>query len=92
MSLGWPWDPPGGAGGSVRGEGSLGVPAQTAAPETWSRISGRKWMDGSKILSVIFITAAAMLLFPPRKCLLPVFSPVAMVNHCIGAPLMMAFY
>ena len=41
-----PWDPPGGAGGSVRGEGSLGVPAQAAAPATWPRISGIKWMAG----------------------------------------------
>ena len=32
--LGTPWDPPRRAGGSVRGEGSLGVPAQTAAPAT----------------------------------------------------------
>ena len=31
---------------SVRGEGSLGVPAQAAAPATRPRISGRKWMDG----------------------------------------------
>ena len=41
-----PWDPPGRAGGSVWGEGSLGVPAQAAAPATWPGISGRKWMDG----------------------------------------------
>ena len=40
-----PWDPPERAGGSVRGEGSLGVPAQTAAPATQPRISERKWMD-----------------------------------------------
>ena len=30
--LGTPWDPPGRAGGSVQGEGSLGVPAQAAGP------------------------------------------------------------
>ena len=41
-----PWDPPGGARGSVRGEGSLGVPAQAAAPAARPWISGRKWMDG----------------------------------------------
>ena len=41
-----PWDPPGGAGESVRGEGSLGVPAQAAAPATRPWISRRKWMDG----------------------------------------------
>ena len=38
--LGMPWDPPGKAGGSVRGEGSLGVPAQAAVPATWPQISG----------------------------------------------------
>ena len=43
--LGTPWDPPGRAGGSVRGEGSLGVPAQPAAPATWPRITQKK-MDG----------------------------------------------
>ena len=41
-----PRDPPGRAGGSVREEGSLGVPAQTAAAATRPRINGRKWMDG----------------------------------------------
>ena len=45
-SGGTPWGPPGRAGGSIRGEGGLGVPAQAAAPATRSRISGRKWMDG----------------------------------------------
>ena len=47
--LGTPWDPPRGAGGSVRGEGSLGVPAQAAAPKTRHRIRWKKmdgWMDG----------------------------------------------
>ena len=44
--LGTPWDPPGGAGGGVQGEGSLGVIAQTAAPTTQPQISVRKWMDG----------------------------------------------
>ena len=42
--LGTPWDPPGRAGGSVRREGSLGVPAQAAAPVTWS--DKRMKMDG----------------------------------------------
>ena len=37
--LGMPWDPPGRAGGSVWGEGSLGVPAQAAANATRPRIS-----------------------------------------------------
>ena len=37
--LGTPWDPPRRAGGSVQGEGSLGVPAQAAAPATRPRIS-----------------------------------------------------
>ena len=46
MSLSWPGNTLGRAGGSVRGEGSLGVPAQAAAPATRPRISGRKWMDG----------------------------------------------
>ena len=32
--LGTPWDPPRRAGGSVRSEGSLGVPSQTAASAT----------------------------------------------------------
>ena len=45
-SLATPWDPPGRAGETVQGEGSLGVPAQTAAPTTWPRISGKRWMDG----------------------------------------------
>ena len=44
--LGMPWDPPGRAGGGVQGEGSLGVPAQTAAPATRPLIRGRRWMDG----------------------------------------------
>ena len=39
--LGTPWDPIGRAGGTVRGEESLGVPAQAAAPATWPQISGR---------------------------------------------------
>ena len=52
MSLGWPGNALGSgrAGGSVRGEGSLGVPAQPAAPATWPRITQKKmdgWMDGS---------------------------------------------
>ncbi|KAI3359841.1 hypothetical protein L3Q82_014189, partial [Scortum barcoo] len=34
------------AGGSVWGEGSLGISAQTAASATRSRISGGRWMDG----------------------------------------------
>ena len=33
-------------------EGSLGVPAQTAAPATQTRISGRKWMDGWKVVDI----------------------------------------
>ncbi|KAI3358578.1 hypothetical protein L3Q82_014714 [Scortum barcoo] len=37
---------PGRAGGSVWGEGSLGISAQTAASATRSRISGGRWMDG----------------------------------------------
>ena len=42
--LGTPLDPPGRAGGNVQGEGSLGVPAQTAASATRPRIT-RKKMD-----------------------------------------------
>ncbi|KAI3377251.1 hypothetical protein L3Q82_009155 [Scortum barcoo] len=42
--LGKPQNPPGRAGGSVRGEGSLGNSAQTAASAT--QISRRRWMDG----------------------------------------------
>ena len=45
MSLGWPGNALG-AKGSVWGEGSLGVPAQTAALATRPRISRRRWMDG----------------------------------------------
>ena len=39
--------------GSVQGEGSLGVPAQTAAPATWSdkRMKMDGWMDGHYFLS-----------------------------------------
>ena len=44
--LGTPWDPLRRGRGSVQGEGSLGVPAQTAAPATQPQISGRSWMDG----------------------------------------------
>ncbi|MEQ2302382.1 G protein-activated inward rectifier potassium channel 1 [Ameca splendens] len=40
--LGTPWAPPGGAGGGVWGEGRLGVSAESAAPATRSRISGRR--------------------------------------------------
>ncbi|KAI3362072.1 hypothetical protein L3Q82_012210, partial [Scortum barcoo] len=43
--LGTPWDPPGRAGGSVWGEGSLGISAQTAASATRSRTKRMK-MDG----------------------------------------------
>ena len=46
--MGTPWDPPGRAGGSVRGEGSLGVPAQVAAPATRldKRMKMNGWIDG----------------------------------------------
>ncbi|KAK5601159.1 hypothetical protein CRENBAI_003406 [Crenichthys baileyi] len=37
-----PWAPPGGAGGGVWGEGRLGVSAESAAPATRFRISGRR--------------------------------------------------
>ncbi|MED6251176.1 hypothetical protein ATANTOWER_024621, partial [Ataeniobius toweri] len=40
--LGTPLAPPGGAGGGVWGEGHLGVSAESAAPTTRSRISGRR--------------------------------------------------
>ncbi|MED6246040.1 hypothetical protein ATANTOWER_012027 [Ataeniobius toweri] len=40
--LGTPWAPPGGAGRGVWGEGHLGVSAESAAPATRSRISGRR--------------------------------------------------
>ncbi|MED6290944.1 hypothetical protein CHARACLAT_018556 [Characodon lateralis] len=43
--LGTPWAPPGGAGGGVWGEGRLGIStesAESAAPATRSRISGRR--------------------------------------------------
>ncbi|MEQ2235866.1 hypothetical protein ILYODFUR_006588, partial [Ilyodon furcidens] len=40
--LGTPWAPPGGAGRGVWGEGRLGVSAESAAPVTQSRISGRR--------------------------------------------------
>ncbi len=42
--------PPGRARGRVSGEGSLGIPAKTAAHVTRPWISGRRWMDGFKIL------------------------------------------
>ncbi|KAI3363270.1 hypothetical protein L3Q82_011557, partial [Scortum barcoo] len=45
MSLGWPGNasgPPGRAGGSVWGEGSLGISAQTAASATRSRTKRMK--------------------------------------------------
>ncbi|KAI3354196.1 hypothetical protein L3Q82_018734 [Scortum barcoo] len=47
--LGTPQGPPGRAGGSVWGEGSLGISAQTAASATRPRIKRMKmdgWMDG----------------------------------------------
>ncbi|KAI3368473.1 hypothetical protein L3Q82_025489 [Scortum barcoo] len=46
--LGTPRDPPGRAGGSVWGEGSLGISAQTAASATRSRTKADEdgWMDG----------------------------------------------
>ncbi|KAI3364314.1 hypothetical protein L3Q82_011115 [Scortum barcoo] len=52
MSLSWPGNasgPPRRAGGSVWGEGSLGISAQTAASATRSRTKRMKmdgWMDG----------------------------------------------
>ena len=48
MSSSWPGNALGSSrnsGGSVCGEERLGVPAQAAAPATWPRISGQKWMD-----------------------------------------------
>ncbi|MEQ2284189.1 hypothetical protein AMECASPLE_018994 [Ameca splendens] len=44
--LGTPWASPGGAGGGVWGEGRLGVSAESAAPATRSRISGRRRRPG----------------------------------------------
>ncbi|KAI3356260.1 hypothetical protein L3Q82_017507 [Scortum barcoo] len=52
MSLGWPgnalWGPPGRARGSVWGEGSLGISAQTAASATLvpDQAVEDGWMDG----------------------------------------------
>ncbi|KAK5608622.1 hypothetical protein CRENBAI_022861 [Crenichthys baileyi] len=49
MSLGWPGNAlgsPRGAGGGVWGEGRLGVSAESAAPATRSRISGRRRLQG----------------------------------------------
>ncbi|MEQ2229757.1 ETS translocation variant 1 [Ilyodon furcidens] len=57
--LGTPWAPPGGAGGGVWGEGRLGVSAESAAPATRSRISGRR-----RIAEVVF-------LMPPSGPLTP---------------------
>ncbi|KAI3352281.1 hypothetical protein L3Q82_005259 [Scortum barcoo] len=46
--LGTPRGPPGRAGGSVWGEGSLGISAQTAASATWvpDQADEDGWMDG----------------------------------------------
>ena len=52
--LGTPWDSPGGARGSLRGEGSLGVPAQAPAPATRSQLSGSKWVGGFNFLKELF--------------------------------------
>ncbi|KAI3376749.1 hypothetical protein L3Q82_000352 [Scortum barcoo] len=52
MSLGWPGNasgPPGRAGGSVWGEGSLGISAQTAASATRSRTKRMKKMKKMKM-------------------------------------------
>ena len=46
LCLGTPWDLEERIGGNVRGEGSLGVPAQAPAPLTRPRMSVWKWMDG----------------------------------------------
>ncbi|KAI3374008.1 hypothetical protein L3Q82_022566, partial [Scortum barcoo] len=52
MSLGWPGNasgPPGRAGGSVWGEGSLGISAQTAASATRSRTAALPSCRGFKM-------------------------------------------
>ncbi|KAI3364207.1 hypothetical protein L3Q82_010806 [Scortum barcoo] len=59
MSLGLAWerlgDPPGRAGGSVWGEGGLGISAQTAASATRSRTKRMKmdgWMDFALLIII----------------------------------------
>ena len=47
--LGMSRDPPGGAGGSGRGEGCLGFPTEAAAPATRTRISAGKRTDGKGV-------------------------------------------
>ena len=44
-----PWDPPRGARGNVRDGGSLGIPAQTAAPVTAKKMDG--WMDVTECMT-----------------------------------------
>ncbi|KAI3376003.1 hypothetical protein L3Q82_016532 [Scortum barcoo] len=59
MSLGWPGNAsgsPGRAGGSVWGEGSLGISAQTAASATRSRTKRMKKMKKMKIIRYCLLT------------------------------------
>lgn len=44
------WHPPGRAGGSVRGEGRLAIPAEAAVPMTWSWISRGNWINGNSVI------------------------------------------
>ncbi|KAI3351346.1 hypothetical protein L3Q82_005889 [Scortum barcoo] len=64
MSLSWPGqrsqNPPERAGGSVWGEGSLGISAQTAASATRSQIKRMKmdgWMDVQPALTLIPVSS-----------------------------------
>ena len=66
--LGMPWDPPRRAAGSVRGKGSLDVPAQTAAPATQSdkRMKMDGWMDNKFMtffLSKVFFYSLFLFFF-----------------------------
>ncbi|MEQ2196852.1 hypothetical protein XENOCAPTIV_015562 [Xenoophorus captivus] len=54
-SLGTPWASPGGAGGGVWGEGSLGVSTQSAAPATRFRIKRKTMSTSLKSILCIYM-------------------------------------
>ena len=55
--LGKSWRPPGGVGGSGCGEERLDLPAQTVAPGTWTRLSGRKRNETTRIIICLLLPA-----------------------------------
>ncbi|KAI3352670.1 hypothetical protein L3Q82_020124 [Scortum barcoo] len=73
--LGTPRSPPGRAGGSVWGEGSLGISAQIAASATWSRSFfslaslGQTKRNTFQLVVASMVSSSYAILLYPRDCL-----------------------